>query len=250
MNDRIFISYRRDASAGYARAILQKLTEHFDREQIFIDVDSIEPGLDFLEAIENAVGSCKILLAIIGKNWLSDRLQNSTDYVRIEIAAALDRNVRVVPVFHDGARMPLASDLPGDLVALTRRNGIMVSHEGFDADVGRLIDIVRKDVAPREQKPMVRQEPEVKQEPKPSGAGIPQTPSKIPTHYPVAPKRKRRWSGAFLSLLFFAAVGFGTGDAVFGAYRSKDTAMLAACVVWGLGFLISIKVWAGKKPSR
>ena len=149
-NGYIFISYRRDDSAGYARAIYDQFVQHFSTERVFIDVDAIEPGLPFDEALERAVGKCDILLAIIGRRWLdqqestSSRLHDPNDFVRLEIAAALSRNVRVVPVLLDGASMPTEQQLPEPLRALARRNAIEVSNSRFKSDVARLISAVSK----------------------------------------------------------------------------------------------------------
>jgi hypothetical protein len=111
-NGYIFISYRRDDAAGYARAIYDQFVQHFSAQRVFIDVDAIEPGLPFDEAIERAVAKCDILLAIIGRRWFdrqtdtTSRLNDPKDFVRLEIAAALSRNVRVIPVLLDGAACP------------------------------------------------------------------------------------------------------------------------------------------------
>ena|SRR5215207_2710684 len=100
----IFISYRRSESAAHAGRLSDQLTAHFGSQVIFIDGESIEPGRDFVEAIEDAASSCKILLAVIGKKWLTfaneqgRRLDDPKDLVRLEIAAALRRGIRVIPV--------------------------------------------------------------------------------------------------------------------------------------------------------
>ncbi|MBC7944589.1 MAG: toll/interleukin-1 receptor domain-containing protein [Burkholderiales bacterium] len=149
-NGHIFISYRRDDSAGYARAIYDQFVQHFSIERVFMDVDAIEPGHPFDEAIERAVGQCEILLAVIGKRWLgqqagtSPRINDPKDYVRLEIGAALSRNIRVVPVLLDGASMPTEEELPEPLRALARRNAIEISNSRFKSDVERLIAAVRK----------------------------------------------------------------------------------------------------------
>ena len=146
----IFISYRRDDSAGYTRAIYDQLVERFTEGRIFMDVDAIEPGLPFDEVINNAVGSCEVLLAIIGKHWLEQqpgtvpRISNEKDFVRLEIAAALARNVRVIPVLLDGAVMPTEESLPEPLRALARRNAIEISNTRFKSDSDRLIEVVAK----------------------------------------------------------------------------------------------------------
>ena len=66
---RIFLSYRRDDSGGYAGRLLNRLSQHFGPDNLFMDIDTIAPGLDFVEAIENAVGPCDVLLAVIGRQW-------------------------------------------------------------------------------------------------------------------------------------------------------------------------------------
>src|ERR1043165_3354644 len=106
----IFISYRRNDSAGYAGRLFDGLSAHFGEDQIFMDIDYIEPGEDFVQAIETAVGSCEILIALIGPSWLTienvtgRRLDNPNDFVRLEIVAALARGIRVIPVLVQGAQ--------------------------------------------------------------------------------------------------------------------------------------------------
>jgi hypothetical protein len=147
-DDLIFISYRREDTAGYARAIYDQFVQRFSSERVFMDVDAIEPGLPFDEAIEKAIGRCQVLLAIIGRNWLAGqagtgpRIADPKDFVRREIAAALSRNVRVIPILLDGVRMPSEEELPEDLRALARRSAIEISHSSFKSDVERLISSV------------------------------------------------------------------------------------------------------------
>jgi hypothetical protein len=137
MNGQIFISYRRDDSSAWAGRLSDNLSRHFISKQIFIDVN-LEPGIDFVEA---SVGSCDALIAVIGKRWLTSsdeegkrRLDNPEDFVRLEIATALKRNIRVIPVLVDGALMPRSGDLPDNLKLLVRRNALDVSHNRFIAD--------------------------------------------------------------------------------------------------------------------
>jgi hypothetical protein len=151
MSGQIFISYRRDDASYPAGRLYDRLSAHFLQNQIFIDVDNLEPGADFVEAIEASVGSCDAFIAVIGKRWLSSsdeegkpRLDNPDDFVRLEIATALKRNIRVIPVLVDGALMPRSSDLPDDLKLLVRRNAVEVSHSRFNPDLGRLIAALEK----------------------------------------------------------------------------------------------------------
>src|SRR5688572_19627389 len=127
----IFISYRRDDSAGYAGRLYDRLVTHFGAERVFMDVEGIEPGVDFVNAIEEAVGSCRVLIVIIGDEWISTtdiagrrRLDDPNDFVRLETSAALKRGIRVVPVLVDGSAMPRVDQLPEELHALTRRQAV------------------------------------------------------------------------------------------------------------------------------
>lgn len=144
---RIFISYRREDSAGYAGRIYDRLVQRFGPEQVFMDVDNIRPGMDFVEAIENAVGSCDVVIVLIGKQWafITDengerRLSNPNDFVRLEVKTALDRNILVIPTLVHGAGIPRQTDLPPELGKLTRRNALEISNTRFHEDVTRLID--------------------------------------------------------------------------------------------------------------
>jgi hypothetical protein len=149
-NGHIFISYRRDDSAGYTRAIYDQLVQHFFKDRVFMDVEGIEPGLAFDEAIIRAVGQCEVLLVMIGRRWLEEqtgagpRLNDPNDFVRLEIATALSRQIRVIPVLIDGARMPAKEALPEPLRALALRNAIEVSNSRFNYDANKLIEVVRK----------------------------------------------------------------------------------------------------------
>jgi hypothetical protein len=147
---RIFICYRRDDSAGHAGRLYDGLAARFGREQIFMDIDLIEPGEDFVQAIEEAVGACEALLALIGRGWLSSsdrnsrRLDNPNDFVRLEIATALGRDIRVIPVLVHGATMPKSQDLPDDLAKLARRHAHELSDLRWNHDVEQLIGALEK----------------------------------------------------------------------------------------------------------
>jgi TPR repeat protein len=141
----VFICYRREDSAGFARLIYDRLTHKLGHDSVFFDVDNIAPGLDFVDILSDRVGRCDALIAVIGKSWVSSaylddkrRLDDPNDFVRIEIEAALARKIRVIPILVDGAAMPRPDDLPDSLKKLTRRQGIEISHSRFDSDVDRL----------------------------------------------------------------------------------------------------------------
>jgi hypothetical protein len=142
---RVFICYRRADAEAYAGRIYDRLAEHFPKENLFIDVDAIAPGEDFVAAIDSAVGAVDVVLAVIGPKWAiavdgKRLLENANDFVRMELALALQRNVRVIPVLVGGAAMPSAESLPQDLTKLTRLNALEISHTRFTADVDRLIE--------------------------------------------------------------------------------------------------------------
>jgi hypothetical protein len=150
MNGQIFISYRREESRWSARSLYDRLCAHFDRKQIFMDIDAIALGDDFVKVIEKTVGECDVLIAVIGAHWLTSRdeqggrrLNNPEDFVRREIATALKREIRVIPVLMDGASMPRSTELPDDLKPLIRRNALQVSDTGFDDDCRRLVAAIR-----------------------------------------------------------------------------------------------------------
>jgi hypothetical protein len=151
---RIFLSYRREESAYPTAWLYDRLADRFGDGQVFKDVDSIELGDDFVEVITTAVGSCDVLLAVVGPRWLDAtdedgrrRLDDPDDFVRLEIDAALARNVRVIPILVDDARMPRATDLPPSLVRLVRRQALELSPNRFQLDTSRLLRVLEKTLA-------------------------------------------------------------------------------------------------------
>jgi WD40 repeat protein len=142
---RVFISYRRQDTGTLANWLADYLASRIGSSRVIMDVDSIEPGADFAEVIEQAVGSSDVLLALIGPDWLtlSDytgdrRIDNPDDIVRLELETALRRDLRVIPVLVEGARMPSRSDLPESLSSLARRNAIELRPGSLSEDGGRL----------------------------------------------------------------------------------------------------------------
>src|SRR5215469_10154204 len=147
----IFVSYRRQESSHLAGRLYDRLADRFGEDQVFIDVNTIEPGVDFAEEIFHAVAACTVLLAIIGPNWLtatdergSRRLDDPDDIVRLEIEAALARGVRVIPILVEGAVMPGRKDLPESLAGLARRNALLIRHDSFRSDAGRLVTAIER----------------------------------------------------------------------------------------------------------
>ena len=152
----VFICYRREDSGGYAGRIYDRLAKRLGRKNVFIDVDNIPPGLDFVDVLSERVGACTALIAIIGRDWVSiadkenrRRIDDPHDFVHIEIAAALDRGIRVIPVLVENATMPRAEDLPDSLKKLSRRQGIEVSLARFDTDVRKLTRALEEEVRQR-----------------------------------------------------------------------------------------------------
>jgi len=118
------------------------LSARFGSHAVFMDVDAIQPGIDFRKAIRESVGGCGVLLAVMGAEWLETksndgtrRLDSENDYVRLEIATALKREIPVVPVLVRGAQMPKAEDLPEDIRELAYRNSVELTHARWKSDV-------------------------------------------------------------------------------------------------------------------
>lgn len=156
----VFISYRREDSGAWAGRVYDRLAKRLGSKNVFLDVGNIQPGLDFVDVLTKRVAACDALVAIIGKDWISAadkdnrrRLDNPHDYVRIEIEAALERGVRVIPVLVQGTAMPKADELPDTLKKLANRQGIEVSLDRFDSDVKRLtraLALLEKELRPRD----------------------------------------------------------------------------------------------------
>ena len=150
----IFISYRHNDAGPYARLLQVYLLDRFPRAPVFMDLDSIEAGADFVEAIEAGVGSCRVLVALIGPRWLMladeegrRRLDNPDDWIRFEIRTALKRRVRVIPVLVDGAKMPRQQQLPTDLGDLARLNALEMSYDRYAYDTSRLAAVIQRALA-------------------------------------------------------------------------------------------------------
>jgi hypothetical protein len=196
----VFISYRRQDSQSAAGRLADHLKEHMRGVPIFRDVETIEPGVDFVEAIGRALESCGVLLAVIGPRWanLADgagrrRLDDPNDYTRLEIATALARqDVRVIPVLVEGAQMPGGDDLPENLKPLSRRNAIELTDKRWEYDVSQLVETLNKAL-------------DVHPEPRPP---IPPTPPKPAPPEPLRPAsgtwKKWAWGAGALVVLIAA----------------------------------------------
>lgn len=163
---RIFISYRRGDSIGHTGRLFDLLSKHFGSGQVFMDIDTIGPGENYVDVIQKTCASCEVLLAVIGRGWLNAadengnrRLDDPGDFVRMEIAHVLAKGIRVVPVLVDGAKMPDGKSLPPDLKQLALRNAWEINDKNFHHDVGQLIEGLQK------------MQPSLQPFPSPPGAG-------------------------------------------------------------------------------
>lgn len=150
----IFISYRRDDTEGEAGRLFDDLTRAFGNDGVFMDVAGIRPGADFRHVIDDSVAHCGVLLAVIGPNWLTiagadgqPRIDDASDFVALEIASALKREVPVIPVLVHGAHMPPPAQLPDSLKDLSFRNSVEISHARWNSDVQLLVEALSSYVA-------------------------------------------------------------------------------------------------------
>jgi uncharacterized protein len=164
MAGKVFINYRRDDSAGTAGRLHDRLAQTFGRKNLFMDVDHIPAGVDFVDYLPSQVAACDVFLTVIGPNWVDAkddsgrrRFDNPDDFVTIEIAAALARNIRVIPVLVDGARTPKADKLPDSIKPLVRRNAVEVRNTHFGRDAEALANRVGE--ALKSARPVTRQWP-------------------------------------------------------------------------------------------
>jgi TIR domain-containing protein len=148
----VFISYRRQTAAGEARALFNELVARLGRNAVFMDVDSISLGRDFRGELQKTLAACDLMLVLIDKDWATAkddggqiRLENASDFVRMEIEAALKRDIVVTPVLVKGAQMPAAEQLPAEISDLAYRNGFELSHRRWDSDVREMLRRLKLD---------------------------------------------------------------------------------------------------------
>jgi TIR domain len=147
----IFINYRRDDSSATAGRLHDRLAQEFGRKSLFMDVDNMPAGVDFVAYLNARVDACDLFLAVIGPHWLdatnatgSRRLDDPEDFVVVEIAAALRRGIPVIPVLIDGARVPKSDELPEPLKLLVRRHAVEVRNAQFRRDADALTEKVHE----------------------------------------------------------------------------------------------------------
>ncbi|MCC7077018.1 MAG: RDD family protein [Acidimicrobiia bacterium] len=207
--DCIFISYRHADTRWPAKLIRDRLTQEFGNERVFFDMGTIRPGYDFADTIDEYLERTQVMLAVIGTGWIdardrdgNRRLDDPADFVRLELARALERNIRTIPVLIDGAQPPPASLLPPDLVSLSRRHAFVIDHNNPDSDLDRLLAEIEATPPPQPQ-------------PAPQPAPTP-TPTPTPTPQPRQPDLTGSRMGAFaLDFWLVVALSAGVGLGLF-----------------------------------
>jgi amino acid transporter len=159
MKSNIFISYRREDSSGHAGRLLDRLGSYFGEEHVFIDIDTIQPGADFSEVIDERVGSCAVMLVVISARWLTSsdshgtrRLDNPDDFVRREIRGGIEHGVTLIPVLVGGASMPTVSDLPPDIADLASKQACELHDKGFHRYVDQMVSVVARKLRDAEER--------------------------------------------------------------------------------------------------
>lgn len=165
MQGGVFISYRRGDGSGFAGRVYDRLVSVYGPEKVFLDVDNLEAGQDFVTELTRSITACDIMLVLIGPAWASAakasgerRLADPDDFVRIEIETALKADKAVVPLLIDSAEMPPRDQLPESLWPLLRRHAIRLSHESFSGDAARLLGALAEIVQPPRGRASARQE--------------------------------------------------------------------------------------------
>ena len=224
---KIFISYRREDAGEAAGRLSDNLVECFGRDSIFMDVDGIALGRDFRTVIEETLGQCGVMLAVMGKDWLQNkdakgnrRLDQPADFVRLEITTALKRDIPVIPVCVQGASVPSCDDLPEELKSFAFRNAFELTHARWSSDVQLLTERLRPYM-----EPVPQPQPN---HPPPAQSYVPpaHTPSAKPPR--VAPtvslpavdqkssRKKLKWFLVIVFVVMMFASFSGGGDAIIG----------------------------------
>jgi len=146
---RVFLSYRRSDTEHLAGRIADHLQADPEIDELFFDIDGIQPGEDFELKIEKALSDSDVCLVLMGNDWRGVRSENQTarlfddrDFVRLEVSTALKTRTRLLPVLANDAVMPGAEGLPADLAGLTKINAVTIEHKSFDRDVENIVDAI------------------------------------------------------------------------------------------------------------
>ena len=153
MPNNIFISYRKEDSRWNTQSLYNELLKYFPKGSLFKDVNTIDPGSNYVTVINEALKKCKVMIVVIGKEWLTiqdkdglRRLDKADDFVRMEIATALKRNIKVIPLLFDNIPLPAESDLPDDLKPLVFQQQLLVNDSTFETDIQRLADAIKEEI--------------------------------------------------------------------------------------------------------
>ena len=255
---RVFINYRRSDASAHANLLYDWVRERYGEERVFKDVDTIEPGLDFAEAIERAVSASEVMLVLIGKQWIVDangrrRLDDAEDYVRLEVSTALQRNIRVIPVLVEGATMPVAEELPAPLVTLPRRQAFELSDARSRADRDELLRRLDRILSPRAEAAPIPQQQQQQPAMRPPAPVPAQSAAVPPAATPAAAEKDRAqalvkwgWITAVASIVYplIAIAPIVLGAMVISRSQGKRTGMGIGIIVTGvvLGFF-SLLFW-------
>jgi hypothetical protein len=150
--DKIFISYRREDTQGYAGRLEDSLAAYFGSKRVFRDVGGISGGDDFSFAIEKELENAGAVVVLIGQHWLDaakdrhDRTEAAKDYVSLEVSTALEKGIPIVPVLVEHSAMPREEELPEAFKALATRNAVSITDERWKTDVDRLAKVLKIDV--------------------------------------------------------------------------------------------------------
>ena len=225
----IFLSYRRDDAEGEAGRLFADLISEFGADKVFMDVAGIEPGRDFRKVIDQNVASCGVLLAMMGKGWIDAmdeagrrRLDDPVDFVRLETASALRRDIPVIPVLVHGGRMPRSEQLPEDLKDLAYRNAVELTHARWDSDVQVLIKALRPHVSRAGEVPGATGTDMVLD--RPSGKSTVRTSEGVGGTSSAAPARltKKIWRGIVVAAV--ATIVIAAGVAGMNEYKKAEEA--------------------------
>jgi TIR domain len=227
---KVFISYRRQETAAHAGRLYDAMVPRFGESNVFMDVD-LEPGIDFVQRITEAVAGCHVLIVVMGPTWatLEDedgvvRIADPEDFVRLEVVTALKRSdVTVIPVLVSGARMPDPDDLPPEIRTITRRNALELSDTRWRYDVGRLTstldELVAEVTGTRQAGARAGEPPEPGQ---PAGAGAAQRgPGATPTRRRLLAGVLALAAAGALAALGVVVLGGGSGDGGDGVVGSE-----------------------------
>ena len=230
---RIFLSYRRSDTSGYANGLYDKLAQHFGEGSILRDVDTIPAGVDFVRFLEEAVDSSDAVVALIGKDWLRvkdtkgrRRLDDPDDYLRLELSRALRRNIPVVPALVGGAAMPPKEKLPAELAVLANRNSLEISDSRWGYDVNRLVAALEA---------LAARGPLLSPGPQSTSPPAPVPPARTPPPVPASTEPRTDPAGP-------GAPGASPPPAPSGGFRGRSmrVPVLVACVVTGIVLLAGI----------